>query len=665
MGSVKQWYIYIVSAITLNAVAWAVIYLVRELLIRKLKTPIEVLALMISILVVGLPIYLAHWLWAQRNVTSDPEERESLARLSYLYVMMALFLAPLIISAFGILKALLHLVFSANPTGYGFRPPLQSLTFNLSAAVILALLWFYHQRIRAGDAKILPATDASIIVRHLYIYLFAGAGLIIAALGAGNLIQWITASIAAGPTPVGFGRLYIADVIARLVVGVGVWVVFWLFAQRLFQGSEERERESIIRKIYLYMIILASVLMVVTTSTIVLTDLLERLFDVPSYSPPSGADIRLHMSIILVSGIVWAYHAFVLRQDAIHAGGMLQQSMVRRIYLYLVTGIGLATVLTGIAGEISVFIRAIGGPGLIANLKEQMAVFTAMLIVGIPVWLINWRRVQMAAGDPGEKGREERSALVRRIYLYFYLFIATMAILSSAVFIVWQLVQLALGERVGTSLLVNLGQALGFIVTAGALWLYHGSILRRESRQVKQDIAALLKPLRVVVIDDGDGTLGHAVVEKIIENVPSVTVQPLGLSPAAEAAMNGGGQSGSPAKILADAEVIVGPWHMAIAGSAGGLISDSLARSVITSSALKVLIPVRDEGWEWTGVERWKEDDIVKDVTSTVKQMATQQEVKARHRLSVAAIVVIVLVSLCLLTTVLPMVAGLIFSSIY
>jgi hypothetical protein len=553
---------------------------------------------------------------------------------------------------------LLHLAFGVSPAGYGVRPPTQSLWFNLTAIVILALLWLYHWRIRTGDEDTLPETDASATVRQLYIYAFAGTGLVLTALGAGNLIQWIMTSIAAGPTPADFGRLYLADVIARLVIGAAVWVPFWLIAQRLFQGPEVREQESIIRKIYLYVIVLASVLTAVSTLTLVLTDLLEGLFDVPSYGPSSRGGIILQVSVIIVSGIVWAYHAYVLRQDAIHARGMMQQATVRRIYLYLVAGVGLVSVLIGISGEISVLIRAIGGPGLIISLRGQMAIFTAMLIAGLPVWLVNWRQIQMAAADPGEQGQEERSALERRIYFYFFIFIGTMAILSSAVFVVWQIVQLALGEGAGSDLLVDIGQALGYIVVAAAVWIYHGSILRRESIQVKKEIASQQKPVRVAVIDDDDGSLGVALIDQIKAKVPSATVQPIALSSAAQTAMNGNALADSPVVVLAEAEVIVGPWHMAVAGSAGGLITESIAQTITNSPAHKVLIPVRDEGWEWTGVERWKEDDIVKEVTSTIKRLASDKELKSRRGLSGVAIAVIILVSLCLLTFFLPMILG-------
>ncbi len=69
---------------------------------------------------------------------------------------------------------------------------------------------------------------------------------------------------------------------------------------------------------------------------------------------------------------------------------------------------------------------------------------------------------------------------------------------------------------------------------------------------------------------------------------------------------------------------------MAVAGNAGGLVKEAIAHSVVESPARKVIIPVRDQDWEWTGVERWKFESIVREATSDLKPMSIGQEVKAQ-----------------------------------
>ena len=102
-------------------------------------------------------------------------------------------------------------------------------------------------------------------------------------------------------------------------------------------------------------------------------------------------------------------------------------------------------VLIGLGGEISVLIRSLAERVAISNdLREGLAWFTAALITGLPVWLIPWQKAQVAAASD-MTGVDERGSLARRIYLYFYLFVAAMTMLSSAIYIVSQLIELMMG----------------------------------------------------------------------------------------------------------------------------------------------------------------------------------------------------------------------------
>ena len=102
MITVRRWYIYLVSAVSLQAVTWAIIYLLRNLLTSGSSPPVEAVAFQIAVIVIGLPIFLVHWLWAQRLAGRDPDERQSAVRRLYLYGMLALFLIPFMVNAFDI-----------------------------------------------------------------------------------------------------------------------------------------------------------------------------------------------------------------------------------------------------------------------------------------------------------------------------------------------------------------------------------------------------------------------------------------------------------------------------------------------------------------------------------------------------------------------------------
>jgi hypothetical protein len=391
---------------------------------------------------------------------------------------------------------------------------------------------------------------------------------------------------------------------------------------------------------------------VVTTATFVLADLLGRVLDVPG----EGGDVHLPISIFIAVGLVWAYHAYVLRTDADKIEEARQQALVRRIYLYLLAGVGLAALLAGLAGDLSVLIRALTGRGFILELREQLTWFTSVLIAGLPLWFVYWRQIQIAVSQPGGVGLEERRSLVRRIYLYFFIFIATMAVLSSAVYIVSQLVELVLGARNILGMGTDIGQAIAYLLVAVGVWLYHGSLLRSDNRIVKEEEVKQFKSLNVVVVDNDDGSLGKAIVTQLQEKLPSVTVTPLALNTAAAETMNVDIEKQSPSEILADAEVIIGPWTMALERETDEAVSITAANAIASSPACKLLIPTIAAGWGWVGVEFLKKGTIVDEVANAVKQIAVGEEVKQTRKLGPVAIVGIILIALCILSSIIPLV---------
>ena len=107
MSSVRRWYIYLINAISLQAVVWAMISLLRNLVVLG-RNPTAA-AFQIAVIIIGLPVFLVHWLWAQRLVREAKEERVATLRQVYLYGMMAGFLAPGAANAFDFLGSLFQI----------------------------------------------------------------------------------------------------------------------------------------------------------------------------------------------------------------------------------------------------------------------------------------------------------------------------------------------------------------------------------------------------------------------------------------------------------------------------------------------------------------------------------------------------------------------------
>jgi hypothetical protein len=602
MSNVRRAYIYLACIASLEAVAWAVISLLRNLLVPGKYTSLENTALQIATIVVGLPVWLVHWLWAQRLAGRDREERGAALRRLYLYGAMALFLGSTIPNAFDLLDNLLRLAFGLRLDSYHYPGMSQAaaLVHHLVAMAVLALLWAYHRRVAVADARELPEEGRAATVRRWYVYGFSAAGLAMTALGVVYLSRWLLFQLGGGPAISRQSDL-IREV-ARLAVGLPLWLVFWLWAQRLFAAPDEEERASVLRKVYLYLAVFLSVLATVTTLTILLADGLGRLLAVAK-SGSGGGDIREALAILLGGGLVWAYHAYVLRRDADLAGEAATAAWVRQLYHYLVAAIGLGALLGGLAGDLSLLVRALAGVSFVRGVPQEAAWFTALILIGLPVWILPWRRVQLAATAPGRSGDVESRSLARKIYLYFYLFVATMTVLGSGVYVVFRLIGLALGIAQPDNLLADLGQALAYSLLAVGIWLYHGACLRADGRRLRGLQAERLSLLRVVLLQADEGSLSRDLLERLRRELPGLDVKALDAT------------AGDTPAALAQADLIIGPWSVLVAG-------DQVAHALADSPAPKVLFLTPREGWHWAGAG--KSADSLRQAVRAVKRLADE-----------------------------------------
>ncbi|MDY7079054.1 MAG: DUF5671 domain-containing protein [Chloroflexota bacterium] len=643
MSIVRRWYVYLVSAISLQTVTWAIIALLRNLLISRLNPQPTAIAFQISVILVGLPIFLAHWLWGQRLVKQSFEELGATLRRFYLYGTLAAFLGPFTANVYDLIGALLRAESTLDTRLY--RP--YSLTYggailyHLLALLVLGVLWFYHQQVVAEDAKTIPEVGGSATMRRLYVLGFNVAGLTMTALAAIKLLRWILLQLGGSVVSSSAFDVGLTTELARLITGLPVWLIFWRWAQRLFAGpgagvgGNKDERESALRKLYLYGAVFIGAMSVVVNGTGILASVFRRVLGLP----PEG-DIRVPLPIIIVMGTLWAYHALVIRDDAAKAGEAPRQAGVRRLYLYLIAAVGLSAVLVGLSGDVSVMIRALAGDmGFGTELEEQLAWFTAAIIAGLPVWILPWWQAQDRATEPGPAGTDARRSTVRKIYVYFFMLVATMTVLSGAVFIIFRISSWLLGLDIPT--LNELGHAIAYSMIAVCVWLYHGSILRSDHRLSEEEQVRRLKALRVAVVDVDDGQFGLAVVDALKRQVPELGVQSIILA-------HSGGDEESMAR-LAQAGLIVVPWTITIPGGEGDVVSPLVFQAVASSPARKLLVPTRFQDWEWAGVNRWDTELLIRQTVHAVKQIAAGEEVKPARPLGAGAVIAIAAGVLCLL----------------
>ena len=604
MVTVRRWYIFVTATIGLHGLAWALIALLRGVFDADGHPPVATTAFQIALVLVCLPLWVVHWLWAERLARTDADERASALRRLYLYGNLAGLLLPLAANVWDILLALLQLGLGLPQLGLD-RTPGPAILRGMIALLVLGGFYAYPAMVARGDVRAAPPVGAGALVRRIYLLGIAALGVAILSNGAMNLLHWLLFQIG------GTGdRGGLAAPVVAVLVGLALWLGHWLRAERLFAGTDADERASALRKFYLYALIVVGALSVVINAAA----LLAGVFRVALGLTPEG-DIRDALPTILIGGVIWGFHANVLRTDVAAIGEAPRQAGVRRLAWYLVAAIGLMASLIGFGGLLSVLIQALGGAAPLANLREPLAWFTATLIAGLPPWLIFWRRAQIAATAEGSASEAERTSLVRRIYLFFFVFIATLTVLGGALYILYRLISMALGEPFVGDLVTDLAQAIAYSLMATAVLLAHGSTLRRDGRArqavgVTQQVA-----LRVVVLADGE--IGAALLVGLRSALPGLGLIPLD-------------RSADLAGQLAQADMIVGPWVP------DG--SDPLAGALAASSARKLLLPLSGPGWEWAGVEPYGTTAGVTQIIAAVRQSLAGEPIRPLRPLSAATI---------------------------
>lgn len=572
----------------------------------------------LAVLTAGLPLLIYHEL-ALRRVMKD-----NVKPLRWLY--------GLLFSVAGMIGAVRGLIFALR-WFFSIVGGLRSDIPDSAALFVPCLIvWGYHQWVmkRMGDAlglaeeSSLGSKNAGRFLRRVYVLAFSGYGVSLTTLGLIGLQEWVFTRFG------GENVFQASDALAWLVVGVLLWLYYWRWAGRLFASNVSVEQKSDLRKAYLYLIIYIAVNTFIVTIALLINGTLRATLGLPT---SGGPGLSLSISIIIAAAALWAYHAFVLHGDIAKAGESSLQAGMQRLYRYLVATLGLTAFIVGFGGDLSVLVRwlALGFKADVA-LKEQFAAFTAALIAGLPVWLVAWIPAQLAATRLGPVGIASRRSILRKMYLYFYSLVAIIVTLVSAVTVVYQLLNALFGLFGGGNVFADVAQSIGFTVIAAAVWIYHGWVLRGDSRRAKQDreadalrqvqeqelsitkLAAEWADFTIAVVDDGDGSFGRMALEALRRDLAHLTLTPIGLTPKAAAAMDADLTADVPTQ-LSTAQLIVAPWTAVVAG---GVVADS--------TTPKVIVPVNVPDIYWAGISLETETgpQIVQAV-KTMLQNSTRQ----------------------------------------
>jgi len=503
MKSIRRLYFYLVAFISIEVVLWGLVSLLRSIVDETISGGADALAQALALILVGVPIFLIHWLWAQRTSARDEEEKTATLRAVFFY---AILLATLIPVVQNLLSFIDRALIQSTGLGVGrafsaFRE--QTLPDNLIAIVMNGIVAVYFWNLLRSEWETLPEKENFAEVRRLYRYIWMLYGLLMTVFGTQQILRFLF--YIPGDVLGELGREVVVNGTALLVVGTPIWVYSW----RVIQDSlaDPAEMGSTLRLGILYILALGGVITVITTAAMVVDTLITWLLGADWTFQGFIQQIGGPISIGVPLGLVWAYYGYWLNRHIEAVGDRVRQAGMKRLYNYILAFIGLVVAFFGVASLFTFVIDMLVGFGILMNdaTRGDLATSIASIIVGLPLWLVMWRPMQAEALAQGELGDHARRSMLRKAYLYLVLFGSVIGGMAAAVGLVYQLIRVVLTGDAGSDFVNDLLNFIQLLFLFGVVLLYHLNVLRSDGASTADSLADMQSGYSVLVVDSGDG----------------------------------------------------------------------------------------------------------------------------------------------------------------
>jgi hypothetical protein len=522
MRAIRRIYFYAIALISFEVVLWGTISLLRTIFAQEVIFPTgSTLARALALILVGVPIFLIHWLWAQRAAANDTDEQASTVRAVFFYLVLLFTLIPLVQNSLALInRSFIETVRLARASALfgGSQTVLDNLIAMLMNGVAAAYFW----NILRGVWPVLRDRESFADVRRLYRYTWLAYGLLMVIFGANQAIRFLF--LLPGDSIFGAaGRALAINGIALLMVGSPIWLYTWKTCQDALEDA--LEQGSNLRLGALYLLSLAGVVVTLFSAGFLLDALLRPLLGESTNISQFLQQISSPIAIGLPLAIIWAYYGHWFRQESDSNPEPARRAGIKRLYYYVLAPIGLAAAVTGLALLVSFLIDALLASTQWGDLlRSRLSGALATLLVGLPLWLSAWYRMQSEALAEGEAGDQARKSLVRRIYLYVVIFAAVIGGMVSAVSLVFTLLDAVLGGGSGGNFLVSVLNSLQLLLIFSGLLVYHIVVMRQDGRSAADSLPARYRDFAVLAFEHAESGFGKRLSEAVARQAADLPV---------------------------------------------------------------------------------------------------------------------------------------------
>jgi hypothetical protein len=617
MQTVRRLYFYVVALISLEVVIWGVIYLARTLFdTRGLAFSRDLLATGLSLILVGLPIFLLHWIVIQRQALRDLDERSTMIRAAFLYAVQLAVLIPIVQNVLAIFTRMLMPLMNVDMR-LAIVGGQQNLIDNLVAIIVNLVAWAYFYRILRNDWAVELESAHLLEVRRMYRYIWMLYGLVFAVAGVQNLVQYLLHVLSG--TSLSYNVL-LGNGIPLVLVGGVIWSFSWRMIQQ--QEDDPDERRSTLRLVALYLITLVSAVVVFVSGIYILTEFWRWLLGANSASNFFSQSSN-QLALLAPVAVLWIYYERH-RKEYLRSGmDAHRQAGAERVYRYILSFLGLAATFAGSLILVDGLIRMAFGVRILVA-RDVLAPSLASLMVGLPLWLLNWVPMQRDAHQASNAGEQARRSLVRKIYLYLILFLSIIGVMVSGGMLFYLVLTNLFGATT-SGFWQEFAQRLAILLLV-ALWLsYHLVTLRKDGAQSQRVLTDRHVCFPAVIFQRGEDDFAGLVVDALQRQAPQLplAIHRVETTPLSEE--------------LLSAKAVVIPSSLAIHSP------EALRVWLSEYRGTQIFVPQPKNGWTYLGTPPRTQLELAQDTARLLKDLAEGQDARRPTQISPWAIAGIVI----------------------
>jgi hypothetical protein len=636
MKTIRRFYFYLLSMISMQVVIWAVVNLLRTIFDTEVvASAVDWLAGGIAFIAVGVPIFWLHWATVQRDAQRDEEEASSRIRALYLYATP---LATGIPITYALLAILNRLIVSAMglPVTSASLGGAQTNLDNLLAIIANLIVLIYFWRVLQQDWKRFPNHENLLDFRrlHRYIWMVYGLGLLI--FGVQQILRYIFYM------PQGLGRVAesgLATGLALITVGLPTFWKAWSIIQNSL--TEKTERISSLRLVVLFVLTLLGVGFSLSALGILLANAFRWLLQVENWNFLSFVDNNAtQLAVLLTMGVIWIYFRRELRMAIADHGDHLYQSGLQRIYISILSFAGVVVSFLGLLLLLGAIIESLFDLSIGTN-AGMLSDALALLLIGLPLWLRYWQQIQQETLRNDEIGIAARKSVLRKVYLYLALFATVVGSMLSAGWWIYGILN-AMLDQMPANFWMNFFQQLRIAILFVIFLIYHLRVLRADGFENRLAKTADNSDFSVLVLQADGSSIGNQLVEAIQLKSPDLPVSIFQLEPTKSVSA------------IPQANLLLIPSSLATNPP------EALQMYLQDYTGKILVIPQDQENWHWLGMVSGDEKRLVQEAATAVQQLSENQTLRTVAPSNPWMIVAYILAGLFLLEIVLLIITALV-----